>query len=70
MTSMDGSNQEYEEVALGESAVRITLVPHGWNNSPCLRIQIRDENGHLRQGPDIPGENCADVIRSMVQLLI
>lgn len=46
----------YEVVAREEERLRATLVPAGeaGHRCDCIRIQIRDASGHLRQGPEIP----------------
>jgi hypothetical protein len=65
----DSSNQTYEEIEISSGFVRVTYVPNGWDDSPSVRIQIRDENGHLRQGPEIPISAVGGVLGAVVNLL-
>ncbi|HEX2203922.1 MAG TPA: hypothetical protein VHG91_11515 [Longimicrobium sp.] len=65
----DSSGQEYEQVDIPGGKVRVTYIPHGWADSPSVRIQIQDESGHLRQGPEIPLSVIGDVVGSVVKLL-
>jgi hypothetical protein len=64
---VDGSGKPYEEIDMGNGEqIRITFVNDSWSGQGGIRIQIRDENGHLRQGPEIPVEIIADVVRSVI----
>jgi len=65
----DGSNQLYEEIPIPDGQVRITYIPHGWADSPSVRIQIRDDTGHLRQGPEVPLSAIGGVVGAVVALL-
>lgn len=66
----DSSNQHYVEIDMvNEQRIRVTRVPDGWTGGEVVRVQIRVENGHLRQGPDIPIENLGEVLQAMVELL-
>ena len=66
----DSSGQPYIEVDMANGQqVRVTHVPEGWTGGAVMRVQIRVENGHLRQGPDIPLENLGEVLQAMVELI-
>jgi hypothetical protein len=65
----DTSGQKYEEIDIPGGKVRVTYIPHGWADSPSVRIQIRDATGHLRQGPEIPLSAIGGVVGAIVTLL-
>lgn len=66
----DSSDQHYVEIDMANGqCIRVTHVPDGWTGGEVVRVQIRVENGHLRQGPDIPIENLGEVIQAMVELI-
>lgn len=59
----DSQKQIYIEVAVNETEFfRITSIENGGYDCPCLRIQIRDSNGRLRQGPEIPKSKAMELI--------
>ena len=66
---IDTSNNKYQEVPISGGQVRITYIENGWDGSPSVRIQIRDETGHLRQGPEIPITSIGGVVGAVVNLL-
>ncbi len=65
----DSSGNLYEEVPISDGHVRVTYIENGWDNSPSVRIQIRDGIGHLRQGPEIPLSSVGGVVGAVVDLL-
>jgi hypothetical protein len=65
----DSSGQRYEEIEIPEGRVRVTYTPHGWAEMPSVRIQVRDETGHLRQGPEIPVSAIGGVVGAVVDML-
>lgn len=67
--AIDSSGQHYEEIAIPSGHVRVTYILHGWADQPSVRIQIRDETGHLRQGPELPLECIGGVVGAVVGLL-
>ena len=68
MTDSKGNN--YKEVEIpGGGHVRLTYIPNGWANSPSIRVQIRDDSGHLRQGPEIPVAAVGGMVGSIVELI-
>ncbi|MBC2714853.1 MAG: hypothetical protein HF978_06025 [Desulfobacteraceae bacterium] len=67
--SIDSSDQMFQEVPIPDGQVRVTYIENGWDDSPSVRIQIRDENGHLRQGPEIPITSIAGVVGAVVNLI-
>ena len=68
--NIDKSGNAYEEVEIPGGDVRVTFIGEGWAGTPSVRIQIKDENGHLRQGPEIPVSSVGGVMGSVVNLLI
>lgn len=68
-TQHDSNGNSYVEINLiADQRIRVTNVPNGWTGGEVMRVQIRDENGHLRQGPDIPIENVGEVFQAVVHL--
>jgi hypothetical protein len=67
MTDSKGNN--YKEVEIPGGHVRLTYVQDGWANSPSIRVQIRDDSGHLRQGPEIPVAAVGGMVGSIVELI-
>ena len=68
--AVDGTGKPYEEIDMGNGEqVRVTYVADSWAGQGGVRIQIRDGSGHLRQGPEIPVEVVADVVRSVIRLV-
>ena len=55
MDAVDGSGQRYVEFGLvnGER-LRVTRRSTEWAKGDVIRIQIREESGHLRMGPEVP----------------
>ena len=67
----DSRGQPYLEVEMSNTEqVRITYVQNGWSGTPALRVSIRQPNGHLRQGPEIPVEQIPSTIEAMIRLLV
>ena len=56
MNETDGRGHECLTVPMGVGGVRITRIEssESWTKKNALRIQIEDENGHVRQGPEFP----------------
>ena len=67
---IDSSGNEYREVARGPEQIRVTYVRNGFDGSPAVRIQVREESGHLRFGPEIPVSVIGLVVREVVELLV
>ncbi|MBF0274406.1 MAG: hypothetical protein HQK84_04150 [Nitrospinae bacterium] len=65
----DSSGNRYIEKDMKSGKVRVTFIEDGWSGVPSVRIQILDENGHLRQGPEIPVENIGEAVGAIVELL-
>jgi hypothetical protein len=66
----DSSGKKYIEVRLeNDERVRVTLVPDSWSSGSGIRIQIRQTDGHLRQGPEIPVTEIGSVIGAVIELL-
>ena len=65
----DSKGNTYIEVDIPGGKVRVTLIQEGWANTQSVRIQIRDETGHLRQGPEIPITAIGGVVGATVELV-
>jgi len=65
----DSKGNEYREVEILGGNVRLTYVQNGWADSPSIRVQIRDETGHLRQGPEIPLSAVGGMVGAIVELV-
>lgn len=66
----DSKGNKFEEIKMenGEK-VRATFIRESWSGQGGIRVQIRDENGHLRQGPEIPVDKIAEVVKSVISLV-
>jgi hypothetical protein len=64
----DGSGQEYIELPLDSGFLRLTRIPEAWHGGSALRVQIREEDGHLRQGPDIPSGKLGKMFKGILEL--
>ena len=67
--TMDSKGNDYREVEIPGGCVRLTYVQDGWADSPSVRVQIRDESGHLRQGPEIPLSAVGGMVGAIVELV-
>ena len=66
----DSAHNPYQEVPLDQNQkVRLTLIATGWAGDPSIRIQIRDETGHLRPGPEIPTAQLSQIAVALIALL-
>lgn len=65
----DGKNQKYleHEMVNGEH-IRVTLIGDSWSGENGIRIKIRQTDGHLRQGPEIPISCIGDIFKNIFQL--
>jgi len=68
----DSSNQLYQEVEVNGAHIRFTYVPSGsgFECGPCIRIRVKNPNGHLKQGPDIPISHLPSCIAAIVAVAI
>ena len=66
----DSSNQPYEEIPIPGGAVRVTYIEKGWTGGVCIRVQVRDGDGHLKQGPDIPVGQLGEVLGKAIELAV
>jgi len=66
----DGSGKAFIEVLLqpGER-LRVTLVEDSWVGGKGIRLQLRSDDGHLRQGPEIPASAIGEVVEAVVELI-
>lgn len=67
---VDSSNQSYEEVEVNGAHIRFTYVQSGsgFECGPCIRIRVKNPDGHLKQGPDIPISHLPDCLRVMTRV--
>ena len=65
----DSKGNNYKEVEIPGGSVRLTYVQDGWASSPSIRVQIRDDSGHLRQGPEIPVAAVGGMVGAIVELI-
>jgi hypothetical protein len=65
----DSAGNRYIEKDMVSGKIRATYIEKGWSDIPSVRLQIRDEDGHLRQGPEIPVENLGEAVGAIVELL-
>ena len=66
----DGSGKSYIEIPLDPGGrLRVTLVEESWVDGPAVRLQLRGDDGHLRQGPEIPAAAVGEVVGAVVQLM-
>jgi len=67
----DNTGKRIEEIdSDGGDKIRLTLVDPGWSGTQCVRIQVRDERGHLRQGPEIPLSQLGELISAAFRLVL
>ncbi len=66
----DSSGQSYTEVPLqnGEH-VRVTYIRESWAGVGGVRVQIRQVDGHLRQGPELPVDVVGSVVSAVIDLI-
>ena len=50
----DSKGHIFRKIEINGGFIRLTYIPNGWDNSPSIRVQIEENSGHLRQGPEIP----------------
>lgn len=69
----DGSDQRYVEVDLPlKQKLRLTFIRSTWDDEvqPGIRLQIRDEEGRLRPGPEVPINHLGAVASALVTILV
>jgi len=64
----DKAGQPYIDIPYGREFIRVTRI-EGGNNNTAIRIQIRDENGHLRPGPEIDYEQVGRLFTESLRLI-
>lgn len=70
---VDGPGHEYVEVVCNDKGetLRVTALPDTYRvagSEPALRISIRDENGHMRQGPEFSRTYLLDVLCALTEI--
>lgn len=63
----DAKGHQCIEIDLPSGKVRLTYLVKGWSDSPSVRIQVRQPNGHLRLGPEIPVVHLGDFVKSLLE---
>lgn len=66
----NSSGQPYIAVPLpSDLALRLTYLTHegGWIDATSIRIQV-DQNGHLRQGPEISADAVVPMCEAALKL--
>ena len=67
---IDSAQNTYSEVPMSEDQhVRLTHIVNGWNGHPTIRVQIREESGHLRPGPEIPVTILGPLAAALIELV-
>jgi hypothetical protein len=66
----DNKDHRFAEIEMenGEK-VRVTIVEESWSSGPGVRIQVRQKDGHLRQGPEIPAAVLGEVVSAVINLV-
>ncbi len=65
---IDSSGNRYIEVDMvgNNEAIRLSIINDGWNGGPCIRMNIREENGRVRNpGPEFPIENLDEIMQAL-----
>jgi hypothetical protein len=66
----DSATHEFIEfLTLGNEMIRVTYIPESWAGQGGVRIQVRNSNGHLNQGPEIPLQSVGDLVGAITDLL-
>ncbi len=66
----DSRDQKYIEVPWSDTeSLRVTHVPESWSGRGGIRVQVRQEDGHLRQGPEIPVDKVGDIVSAVINLM-
>jgi hypothetical protein len=69
IVTTDGSDQPYVEFALpGGDSLRLTRRYVAAARGEVLRIQLRDESGQLRPGPELPFAQLPDLLYALGRL--
>lgn len=62
----DSKNNSYIETPMGNGEfIRVTHVKNGWPGCDTIRVQVRDQSGHLRFGPEFPNKIIEDFVKSI-----
>ena len=72
LVETDSSGKRFVDVpTLSGEHARITFVPgeQAGYGVDCIRFQIRDATGHLRQGPELPVSTLSEVSVAVISLL-
>ena len=65
----DSKGNLYKDILMNnDEKIRVTLVKDLWDGDDGLRIQIREPDGDLRQGPEIPAEYVDKLICELKKL--
>lgn len=66
----DSKGHIFRKIEINGGFIRLTYIPYGWDNSPSIRVQIEENSGHLRQGPEIPVENFGQIYDESLKLIL
>lgn len=70
MIKQDGSGNSFIESDLGiDQAVRVSFIDKGWTGGNCIRINLRDENNHVRPGAEFPITNAQEILDAINELI-
>lgn len=62
---VDSRNNHYAETPMGNGEfTRVTHIKNGWPGCDTIRIQVRDQKGHLRFGPELPKSIIVDLFHA------
>lgn len=71
LETTDGSDQPYVEFELDNGdRVRLTRRFAVWARGDVVRIQIREESGHLRPGPELPLAQVPEFLYALARLCV
>lgn len=65
---IDSRDQPYTEIELPDGALRLTTIELGWTGTRCIRLQVRDGEGHLRPGPEVPVSALGELVRALFDI--
>jgi hypothetical protein len=67
----DERGHPFSEIPISGGHIRVTYITQGWDGSPSVRYQVRNEDtGRLRQGPEIPVGSLGEMFSATLNLLL
>jgi len=64
-----GTGNRFVRVPLSSGQLRITEIPHGWEGTQSIRLDIEQEDGHVRQGPEFAVLHLGAITDALIELL-